>query len=259
MDDSINWYLHWAQGQIETWWAMAWPYLWSDAALRLHTLAALSILTAAATLCGYFSKRKVTNLEKVALNTSFRGPDPQHGDRIEQRKENLQKRAVKELEPFRSALKNLAIAGLMIPTATFLIITMNYNWFDPVGLPFLNLPDKIPLHTAADTTLAFFTLNQLVHGAMFDFFEVFNIDIVAITNNPHNYWFSGLVFLYRSLISAFVVALALGWVQLFFVKRSFRKAIKNEIKRIREKMEQLKQDARTGVKNSPATVDTGPS
>lgn len=243
MGESINWYMRWAGRQIEPWLATTWPQLTSDEAIRIYALAALFILTASAAFFGYFAKKKLTDLEKAALNLSFRGPDPKHEDRIEKREESLQTRAAGELKPFRSALWKLLTTGLIIPTIIFVIVSMNYNWFDPVGLPFIDTADKIPLQTADDTTLTLFALNQFFHGALFDVLEVFNINAVAITNNPNNYWFSGAVLLYRSLISAFIVALFLGWAQILCVRRIFRKKIKEEIAR-------LQHGAQTTIKNA---------
>ncbi len=233
MENSIYFYLHWARGQIEFWWAIAEPQLISDAALRLYALTALAALTTMAAIYGYCAKKKVTKLERAALHLEFRGAVPQREESIELRKRALAARAAKALEPFRSPLWKLLIVGITVPTVAFVVITANYNWFDPNGIPFSDLSDKLPQQNADRMMLTYFVLNQLGHGVLFDTLEVFDFDMTAITNNPQNYWFSGVVLLYRTLIGFFVAAFSLGWLQLFSTKYTFRKEIKKEIRRLK--------------------------
>lgn len=235
-DSSIDRDLYTMWSQIQVWWAHAYPIISSLEAIRLYTIVVLSALTIASGLIAYFAKKRLTKLERAAVNLAFPGPDPKTETSIEKRLAALIARAEKELKPFRRALWILLGCGLVLPTVCFVLVAMNYNWFDPIGLPFVSLGDRSPLQTVNDTTLAYFTVNQFSHGALFDVLEVFNIDMTTVGNNPHNYWFSGVVLLYRSLVSGFVVALAIGWGQFFYVRRSFRA-------KIAEKIEQFKKNA----------------
>lgn len=231
MDESINRYFHTLTDHAAVWWLQVYPIISSAEAVRLYVLVALFLLIATAARGGYIAKRKLTKLEREALNVKFPGPDPHKENSKDKRKAALDARAAEKLEPFWCALWKLLGAGLAVPTIIFVLVTMNYSWFDPTGLPFLSLMDKLPLRTVNDETITYFMLNQFSHGALFDFLEVFDINMVTVANNPDNYWFSGIVLLYRTLISAFIVALAIGWVQLLLVKSSFKKKIKEEMER----------------------------
>lgn len=219
-----------ARHQMEDWWHQIHPIVTSPDAMRLYALVALAAITAIAALQAFNAKRELTRLKNASVNVKFPGPDPVKEDSRKKRLDELRKRAEDKLAPFRQALWVLLAAGFVVPTAIFALGTINYGWFDPSGAPFISLVDQKPLHSANDTALAWFALNQFSHGALFDMLEVFNVNLAAVSNNPHNYWFSGAVLLYRSMVSAFVVALAIGIAQFLYVKRKFDRMIRAEVR-----------------------------
>lgn len=225
-------YAIWDQAQV--WWAHVQPQLTSDFALRIYALTALAVLALASGWIAYSAKKILTQLKEAALDVKFPGPDPQKETSRAKRKAALETRAEDELEKFRPALWRLLGFGLVLPTLLFVVIAVSYDWFDPSGLPFLNLANKMPLQSINEATLAAFTANQFSHGAFFDVLEVFDYNITTIANNPHNYWFSGVVLIYRSIVSGFIVALTIGWGQFYLVKRSFKAKIRAEVERFNQ-------------------------
>ena len=221
--------IHRIRHQMGHLWEQIHPVVTSDDAMRLYALAALAIVTAIAGVTAFGAKRELTRLKDSAINLKFPGPDPVKEDSRRKRLAALEARAEEELEPFRRALWVLLAAGFLVPTIVFAMGTIFYGWFDPSGAPFVSLADNRPLHSAGNTALAWFAFNQFSHGALFDALEVFDINIAAVSNNPHNYWFSGAVLLYRSMVSAFVVALAIGIAQFLYVKNKFDRMIRDEV------------------------------
>lgn len=90
------------------------------------------------------------------------------------------------------------------------------------------------MQSVEPTSIAWFALNQFSHGALFDLLEVFDIGLSEISNNPHNWWFSSAVLLYRSIMSAFVVALIIAIAQFANVSRVFDRQIADKIREFKE-------------------------
>lgn len=215
-------------------WHEFWPIASSPAALRVYVLTLIAVVLIGTALAAYRSKKKLTEIQNIALNMSFPGPNPAKEDSIEKRRKVLLESAERELCPFRSAMWRLLVTGFVVPTAIFLAGTVFYAWFDPTGFPFLDLSQGSPLRSADASTIAWFAINQFSHGALFDILEVFDIDIAAVANNPKNWWFSSAVLLYRTTVSVFVVALAIALAQFVYVKDTFRRKIDAEIERFRQ-------------------------
>lgn len=220
-------------------WHEFWPAASSPAALRVYVLVLIATILIGAALAAYRSKKKLTEIQNIALNMSFPGPNPAKEDSIEKRRKVLLENAERELCPFRSAMWRLLVTGFVVPTAIFLIGTVFYGWFDPAGFPFLDLTRGAPLRSADASTIAWFAINQFSHGAFFDVLEVFDINIAAVANNPKNWWFSGAVLLYRTMVSAFVVALVIALAQFVYVKDTFRRKIDAEIESFRQPIRHL--------------------
>lgn len=79
-----------------------------------------------------------------------------------------------------------------------------------MGAPFVDLHVGTPVHSSTDGVLVGFAINQISHGALLDFPEVFNIDFGQVTSNPSNIWFSSLVLLFRTVVGGFSLALAIA-------------------------------------------------
>src|SRR5690606_30579867 len=109
----------------------------------------------------------------------------------------------------------------------------NYTWFDSSGFPFFDHVSGQPVRSVGATPVMVFIANQFSHGALFDVLEVFDMNFSAVSNNPHNWWFSSAVLLYRTMVSVFVVALIIASAQFFYVTATFRRKINAEIQRFR--------------------------
>ncbi len=219
---------------IELFWRATYPVLASTGALRIYALVFIAIAVIGAAYIAYRAKKKLTHLQNVAIDLKFPGPHPANENSIEKRYEVLKARAEDVLSPFRRAMWILLLTGLIVPTALFAVGIVGYGWLDPTGLPFFDPADGNAIQSIDETSTGWFILNQFSHGAMFDVFEVFNVDLAKVSNNPANYWFSGAVLLYRTIASAFVVALVIALAQLVFVTATFRGKIAKEIKHFRQ-------------------------
>lgn len=234
VDDSIfrDYYSAWDWLQAR--WVEVEPTLTSEFAMRVYVITLSAIALTLILSIAYYAKVKLSNLKHESFNIKFPGIDPIHETSIEKRKAAIREKTSKIWSPYRKAMVHLMICGLIIPTAAFLLFCFFYSWFDRAGSPYLDLKTNTTIHMINIGTLWSFMLNQMTHGAFFDFLEVFRIDYGQITNNPNDLWFSGIVLLYRSLVSIFAVALGYAIYETARIYLTLHIKIKAEIKRFKE-------------------------
>ena len=214
MDESVNWYLHWAERQIELWWGIALPYLTSDMALRLY------VLTAALTILGASIHRarrmmlELRSIEMTAFSLRKRGPKPFKPETIERFREELRQFRKKQWRKYLHLTVFIVFFGFIVPSIGLYLCGAFYHWFDPAGQAFVAIHSNEVVVTPDDPVLAAFVFNQFTHGAMMDIPEVFQIDAGQVTNNPANYPFTLATLLYRTFVGSFAVAM------LFFFRRA---------------------------------------
>lgn len=209
MDDSIYRDYYAASDWLSRKYGAALPYLTSDLAIRLYVLlGALTVLIASV----IYAYRLMAELRRVEVDTFTvkpRGRKPVKPESVERARERL---LAFRRSMWRNYLKLLAvfvICGFLIPSAGLFLAGIYYNWFDPAGIPFVSLNDNSPVTNPEIWATAKFVVNQLSHGALMDFLEVFDKDLGEIANNPDNYLFSLTVFFYRGFVGTFAFALML--------------------------------------------------
>lgn len=107
-----------------------------------------------------------------------------------------------------------AICGFLIPTLTLYLGAAFYEWFIPDQKPLLISTTKAIIDNPTSDQLWSFALNQLSHGALNDYPEVFGREYSDVTNNPDNIIFSSVVVAYRLIVGAF------GLVLPYFIARA---------------------------------------
>ncbi|HEY4345931.1 MAG TPA: hypothetical protein VGN05_16390 [Parvibaculum sp.] len=214
MDDSIYRDFYWARDQIELWWAMAWPHLTSDVAMRLYVVvAALAILVGSI----YLAYRMMSELRKIELGEfAFRqrGRKPRTQKSIDTLRERIKEFRARRWRFFLTRLAALLVFGFIIPSTGLYLSGAYYDWFDATHHAFVAIHGGDVVAAPRPMILLAFVFNQLSHGTMMDFLEVFHVDFGQVVNNPDNYAFSLAVFLYRSFVGTFAVVL------LFFIRRA---------------------------------------
>lgn len=213
-DDSIYRDFHWARDELLAAWAAAEPHLTSDLAIRIYALLGALFVLALSVFLSYRLMSKLKGIEDAAFVLKPRGRKPMRPEAVKDAQDRLlQFRKIMWRSYFLTLLVFL-VCGFLIPSAGLYFGGAYYGWFDPFGTPFVSLHGGEPVTVPHSTELALFILNQLTHGALMDFLEVFHLDFGAIANNPANYPFSFAVFVYRSFVGTFAFAL------LFFLRRA---------------------------------------
>ena len=223
MDESFNWYLHWVQGQIEIWWGILQPHLISDFAL--HAYAAVGIIdTFACTfVIAYFARLRLADLKVVALGNKLIGRPGTRAETVKNQLNKLMEKTIRSLCPYARDFILLLIFGLVVPSILLFLLTVHYTWLDIGGIPFVDLHGKRPLHIVDTWPLVVFIGNQILHGALLDFPEIFDLDIGSIRNNPSDITFSLIVFLFRTVATLFAAALWVAIRDTFIVFRTLNK------------------------------------
>lgn len=215
-------------------WREAEPHLTSDFAIRVYAITISTMTLVLILAIAYLAKRKLSTLKQDAFNIKFPGVDPVLETSIQKRRDAIRKKLSEIWAPYRKAMIHLLFFGLFLPTTAFLAFCIFYSWFDHNGFPYLDLNANTPLRMIGGNALLSFLTNQMTHGAFFDVLEVFRIDYGRFTNNPEDIWFSGVVLLYRSLVSIFAVALAYAVYETLRIYLTLKFKVRAEIKRFRQ-------------------------
>lgn len=150
--------------------------------------------------------RQIALLRGVEFNDfvkAFPGRAPQDPERIKKRNEAIAAyRNHRWLGLFRS-LTALILFGFVIPTVMFYAAANYYSWFDASGSPFLDAATDQPVQQVTASGVWLFIVSQIAKGSLMDVFEVFHLDVGAITNNPHDVAFSAGVLVFRTITGIF--------------------------------------------------------
>lgn len=211
MEDSGTYrYFHWLTGELQTAWTAAEPHLTSDFAIHLYVEAASIAAMALSLLIAYRAKDRLRQLRLEAFNIPFPGRTPTRAEAIQRRIARIRQRTNAAWLGFAGDFALLFVFGLCVPAIGLYLLCANYGWFDPMGMAFIDLHDGKLVQTADRLVLVGFVINQVAHGALLDFPEVFAIDFGRVTSNPSNLWFSSLVLAFRTIVGGFSLALAVS-------------------------------------------------
>lgn len=214
MDDSIYRDYYAAADWLARKYDTALPYLTSDLAIRLYVLLGAMTFLVASVIYAYRLMAELRHVELDAFTVKPRGRKPMKPESVERARERLLAFRQSMWCNYGKLLAVFIICGFLIPSVGLFFAGVYYNWFDPAGIAFVSLNDNSPVTNPEIWATAKFVANQLSHGALMDFLEIFHIDLGEIANNPDNYFFSGSVFLYRTFVGTFAFAM------LFFLRRA---------------------------------------
>jgi hypothetical protein len=209
-DDSIYRDFHWARDELLAAWAAAEPHLTSNVAIHLYVEAASVAAMALSLFIAYRAKNRLRELRLEAFDVTFPGRSPKRAQAIQRRINEIRKRTNEAWLGFARDFALLFLFGLCVPAAGLYLLCTHYGWFDLSGLAFIDLHDARPVQSADTPVLVGFVINQIAHGALLDFPEVFAIDFGRVTSNPSNLWFSSLVLAFRTIVGGFSLALAVS-------------------------------------------------
>lgn len=195
-------------------WREAEPHLTSDFAIRLYVGLGGLLILGLSIWIAYHLMARLKTVEEAAFIYKRRGPKATRPETIERLRKELEDFRKKMWRNYFTLLTVFLILGFLIPSLGLLFGGAFYDWFDPAGKAFVTVTGNRIVDHPKFYDLAWFVFNELGHGTLMDFLEVFHIETGHIINNPNNYAFSFAVFLYRSFVGTFAFAL------LFFVRRA---------------------------------------
>ncbi|MGV8998554.1 MAG: hypothetical protein ACOH12_16560 [Parvibaculaceae bacterium] len=198
MDDNIYRDFYWAADILTT-----------DSAFRVYALLAIALTLLASTLIAFRIKRELEEIAGDVFVVTRQGRPPTKPKSIEKALEKLRAERARIWRKYFSYLLIFLICGFAVPTlALFLGVTF-YDWFDPVGKPLLYNATQQIVATPTYGQIWYFVVNQLSHGALTDYPEVFRQEWSDVTNNPANVFFSSAVVIYRFMVGAFALVFPL--------------------------------------------------
>ncbi|MDO8421840.1 MAG: hypothetical protein Q7S99_06735 [Parvibaculum sp.] len=232
-DDSIYRDFYAAQDWVEAWWAVIEPWLISDTSLRIYVALSSAFILYVALRSAFRAKEKLTELKKESLDFTFPGPKPELEETLDRRRKALQKRAREIWIPYYWSFGILLIAGLVIPTTAFALFCLHYDWFDSLHVAFIVIPEQTSISAIDGLALVNFLINQILHGALFDTFEVFEWNWSQYIHNRENIFFSSIVIGYRAVVSGFAIAFVIAIYQLLRIKKVFDIKIEEQLDQFR--------------------------
>lgn len=202
-------------GESMEWWAFIqsaasdlWTALATETALRAYLLCGL-VLGAGASL--YFGNKVRKDLAAVRLEEyinaqpRIRGQPPTRPESLVRRKKLLEGLRTDRVRTIRNKVLFLVVVGIVLPTFLYYTLASSYFWLIPGAEPFVDDTTGQTFSTMPPQSLALFVLNELCRGGLLDFFEVFKINISAVSNNRAEIPFSVATLAYRVLVGGFVV------------------------------------------------------
>lgn len=183
-------------------------------AIRIYALLATLLVLTFSILIAFHIKNELEEIAGDVFIVTKRGRPP--------RKPKSVADAIEKLKHVRKTiwwryfwnLVVFTICGFLIPTLALYLGAAFYEWFIPDQKPLLLSATKAIIDSPTPEQLWSFALNQLSHGALNDYPEVFGREFGNVTNNPDNIIFSSAVVVYRLIVGAF------GLVLPYFIARA---------------------------------------
>lgn len=214
VDDSIWRDYYAAADWVNATWALWQPSLTSEFAIRIYVLIGFGFVLAASITLAYRLMARLKKVEEATFILKPRGRKPVKPESIAKAQAKLLAFRDKMWRDYITLISVFIICGFIIPSVGLYFAGTYYDWFDSSKNAFVTIQDNSAVNNPKWNDLLAFVANQLSHGALMDFLEVFRKDVGQITNDPNNYLFSTAVFIYRSFVGTFAFAL------LFFVRRA---------------------------------------
>ena len=178
-------------------------------AIRIYVLLTTTTLLALSIMIAFRIKNELEEIAGDIFVVTQRGRPPRKPKSREDAVERLKKIRKTIWQRYFWHLIVFAICGFLIPTLTLYLGTAFYEWFIPDQKPLLISSTKAIIDTPTSDQLWSFVLNQLSHGALNDYPEVFGREYSDVSNNPDNVIFSSIVVLYRLIVGTFGLVLPL--------------------------------------------------
>jgi hypothetical protein len=176
----------------------------SPETLRLSVMAA-GALVLVASLYVAFSQQRLLRDVRISIfdHPPIPGRKPKSDEAVERRKRriaNFRKRVWLNLS-WHFFL--LILLGFIIPSVMLYFGALHYTWFDENHGAFISAEGGTLVAQPTEQQALLFVIGQFSKGALMDFMEVFDLSVGGITNDPDNWYFSSMVFLYRLFAGAF--------------------------------------------------------
>lgn len=175
----------------------------SGGAMRVYALLTAMLVLGLSVLIAFRIKNELEEIAGDVFTVTRRGRPPRKPKSVEAAIQHLQTIRKTIWRRYFWHLIVFAICGFVIPTLTLYLGTAFYEWFIPDQKPLLISGTRAVIDTPTSDQIWSFALNQLSHGALNDYPEVFGREWSDITNNPANVIFSSVVVLYRLIVGAF--------------------------------------------------------
>jgi len=180
---------------------------------------AWTALTFALAAAGYFAWRLVKIVRRfnsIDIVETIPGARPQKAKTIQKRIDRAKAFANTTLLSLSRQASLLVFCGVIVPGAVIASIAIHQEWLLPG-------PPALMVDGTASTSgiiqygdIAIFVSDQALRGALSDAFEVFDLSLSRVTNNPDNTIFSTFVFFYR--LSCALAGAALVYVLISVVR-----------------------------------------
>jgi len=191
---------------VEPFLRVAGESLSSNAALLTYSWIGIGVVVAASV---YFGTRRFFEGNR-RLSDDIRSQVVKPGP-VPTKEETILARKQARNVVLKTFLRQLGITALFIigvPLVAVLIVTIKSAWFFPGQTLFVGRATGDIITSPSNFELSLFFLDQILKGALFDFMEVFRVQLSAIENSTSNWWYSGLVLGFRILLDAFALAIA---------------------------------------------------
>jgi hypothetical protein len=189
--------------------------------------AALALVFAAAACFAWYLVRTVRAFNSIDIVETIRGPKPKRAATIQKRIDRARAFANSTLLSLSRQTGLLIFSGIVVPGAVMASIAIHQDWLLP-GPPALiadGSESAIGIIPYAD--VAIFISDQALRGALSDTFEVFDLSLSRVTNNPDNTIFSGLVLFYRLLCALAAAALVYVFISVLRAQPHMREYIRD--------------------------------
>lgn len=220
MDDTIYRYLYWLAEVLS-----------SGQAIRFYVLLTALIILGPSVLIAFQIKKELEGIADDIFVVTSRGRPPRNPKSVDVAIKNLQRIRKTIWQHYFWRLITLAICAFIIPTAMLYLGATFYEWFIPNQKPLLISDTRAIIDAPTINQVWTFSLNQLNHGALNDYPEVFGREFGNVTNNPENTIFSAAVVIYRFIVGTFglVIPLFLANITIIAIRMpSARKLIENK-------------------------------
>ena len=187
--------------------------------------AALALVLAVAAYFAWHLVQTVRAFNSIDIVEIIRGPKPKRAATIQKRIDRARAFANSTLLSLSRQTSLLIFSGIVVPGAVMASIAVHQDWLLP-GPPALiadGAESAIGVVPYAD--VAIFISDQALRGALSDTFEVFDLSLSRVTNNPDNMIFSGLVLFYRLLCALAAAALVYVFISVVRAQPHMREYI----------------------------------